>query len=478
MKKQGGLVVRPRTIGRLAGLSVSQCPNTVLSASRRNRSRKAKFVAVTKDPVSMRCNEQFRRSGVSGKTQVSRVATIATFFVLLGIMGTIPRTSGQSGTVISSTLFGMHLIGRNNSPQDSVGALGKGTCVNWAYSEPQRGVFNWANLDAWVQNAGNNHIDFFFSNDRVPPWAAADQGTCGPTYPGSTVIGCTSAVANIKDWDDFVTALATRYKGKLIYELWNEPNGKTFTGTIADMVTLTTHEYNIIRSIDPGALIVTPSCTYGTSGAAACLDQYFSAGGPTGVDVISWHAYWLAPEQVINEINKMRAVMAKYGIPSKPLWDTEGSWTSGLTTDQQAGFVARFYLLQGSMGVSRFYWYAWDSPQFGTMWDPVGGSHPDAIAYQQVYNWLVGANISGPCTMASNSTWTCSLTRPGGHQALAVWNALGSVSYAPASIYTDYKDLSGNTHQVQGSVQIGYNPILLENQNQPPPPTKLTLTVN
>ena len=47
----------------------------------------------------------------------------------------------------------------------------------------------------------------------------------------------------------------------MIYKLWDEPDASSFTGTITDMVTLTTHEFNIIRSIDPGALFLAPSPT-------------------------------------------------------------------------------------------------------------------------------------------------------------------------------------------------------------------------
>ena len=386
--------------------------------------------------------------------------------------------TGQSATEIPSTLFGMTLIDRNDWPQDSVGALGKGPGVNWSYTEPQRGIFNWANLDAWVKTAADHGVDFFFSTDLIPPWAAADQSSCGPTYPGSSVIGCTSTVANIKDCDDFVTALATRYKGKMIYELWNEPNAKSFTGTVAEMVTLTTHEYSIIRSIDPGALILAPSPAYGVAGSSTYMDQYFSAGGPTGIDVVTIHSYWAKPETVIGDINNMKAVMAKYNLASKPLWDTEGSWgTFSLPPDQQVGFVARYYLLNWSMGVSRFYWYAWDNAAWGKLWDPIAGPHPAAIAYQQVYNWMVGATMSSPCTMASDSTWTCILTRPGGYQALAIWNSAMTTSYTPASQYKRYLDLAGNGNSVNGSISIGYNPVLLVGPGLPAPPINLSVTI-
>jgi len=403
--------------------------------------------------------------------------------VILAIAGIIVITAGallctvataQSVTSIPSTFFGMSLINKNDWPQDSVGALAKGTLVNWSYVQKTKGTFDWTNLDAWVNLASTHGVSFFYSTDLVPPWAAADQTTCGPTYSGSSVTGCTSMVANIQDWDDFVTALATRYKGKMIYELWNEPNAKTFTGTVAEMVTLTTNEYNIIRSIDPGALILAPSPTYVTANPASYLDQYFTAGGPTGVDVITFHGYWPDPEHVATTIGQIQAIMTKYNLSSKPLWDTEGSWNTSLPTSEQGGFVARYYLMHWSAGVSRFYWYAWDRPTYGTMWDATTGPHPDATAYQQVYDWMVGATMSSPCTKASDSTWTCTLTRPGGYRALAVWNSATTTSYTPGSQYQQYLDLAGNTNPVNRSVTIGYNPILLV--SSAPPAAVLTST--
>jgi hypothetical protein len=285
-------------------------------------------------------------------------------------------------------------------------------------------------------------------------------------------------VANIQDWDDFITAVATRYKGKLIYELWNEPNNTpSFTGTVANMVTLTTDEYNIIRSIDPGALILAPSPT---AGGASWMDQYFGSGGPTGVDVVTFHTYHSAPELKVNDINNMRKVMAKYNLSSKPLWDTESSWgTFSLTPDQQVGYVARDYLMQWSEGVSRYYWYGWDTAIWGTLWDSTTGAHAAATAYQQIYNWMVGATMSSPCTMASDSTWTCTLTRPGGSQAQATWNSATTTSYTPASQFTQYLDLTGKTNPIQRAVTIGYNPILLvSSAPAPTPPTNLTITVH
>jgi hypothetical protein len=267
-------------------------------------------------------------------------------------------------------------------------------------------------------------------------------------------------VTNIQDWDDYVTALVTRYKGRIqIYELWNEPEA-FFKGTTAELVTLTTHMYKIIRSVDPHAIILSPA----PGDLDSYMDAYFAAGGPTGVDGISFHTYTATPEKVLDYVNNIKQVAAKYGLASKPLWNTEGSWgTASLTSDDQVAAVARFYLLQWSNGVSRFYWYAWDGGTWGALWDATNGPHPAAVAYQQVYHWMVGATMTTPCSVDARSTWTCGLSRPGGYQAQAIWNTTSTLSYTRPSKFAVYADLAGHTFKITGrSVTIGPKPILLE----------------
>jgi hypothetical protein len=83
-------------------------------------------------------------------------------------------------------------------------------------------------------------------------------------------------VAHIEDWDNYITALATRYKGKMIYELWNEPSANPAL-SVDDMVTLITQEYNIIRKIDPGATIV--CCAFTQYKSFSYMRKFFAAGG-------------------------------------------------------------------------------------------------------------------------------------------------------------------------------------------------------
>jgi hypothetical protein len=280
----------------------------------------------------------------------------------------------------------------------------------------------------------------------------------------------------MQDWENFVTALATRYKNQIyVYELWNEPQ-QYFSGTTAQLVALTQEEYEIIRSIDPAATILSPSIvSYGYE----YLDSYFSAGGTTAIDGVSMHSYPNPDNDIAETVTTsmtttIRTVMVKYGISEKLLWDTEGSWgstSSGDTSnpDLQAAFVARAYLLHWSMGISRYYWYAWDSPTWGTLWTSTKGPSEAATAYTQVYRWMEGATMAAACSFTGSSAYdavyNCNLTRSGGYQARAVWNTEGNSTYTAPSQFTKYLDLAGNTHAVPSNheVPIGQKPILLEN---------------
>jgi polysaccharide biosynthesis protein PslG len=402
-------------------------------------------------------------TNAAGSAAASFTANIST--IVPGYVGAVP-----------STYFAMHIIEPQDWPTVPVGALGKLTGSLWPYVEPTKGQYIWTRVDAFVDTASAHGISIMYSNDGVPPWAVADSATCfSQPYFGPY---CSGAVANLQDWDDFVAALVTRYKGRIqIYELWNEPEN-TFTGTRAQFVAMMQHEHDIIRALDPGASILSPSMV---SQGYSYLDSYFAAGGTTDIDAVAIHTYPDQTNDVAESITTsitttIRTVMSKYGLSATPLWGTEGSWgvqSAGDIIDPnlRTAFIAREYLLAWSMGISRFYWYAWDSIDVGTLWSPASAPSEPAVAYEQVYKWMNGATMSQACSLdgggtAYHAVYTCGLTRSGGYQALAVWNTDGASIYAAPVEYLHYLDLQGNTVAVPANhqVPVGLQPILLENK--------------
>ncbi len=414
--------------------------------------------------------------GFIHKASIILSAVLIGIFMATRALAGVASPTGLKGVAppaeIPASYFGMHISSTRHWPSVSVGALGKGTLVSWIYIETARGTFDWSKLDAWVDFAQSHGVSFFWANGGVPRWATSDQSKCRPSADPN-IDKCTAMITDITDWDNFITALVTRYKGKLIYELWNEPDyGASWTGSVADMVTLTSHMYNIVRSLDPGATIIAPS------GGATFMASYYAAGRVRTVDVVSVHGY---PGEGIHNVAEsiggiltvpMKAVMATYGL-RQPIWDTEGSWgnsASGAPTDPdvRAAFIARDFLLHWSNGITRFYWYAWDGVIFGELWTVANGPNLAAAAYQQVYSWMIGAKMLGPCSMNGgtiySATYTCDLVRDRGYSARAVWNTVGDTNFVVPSTYTQYRDLGGLVHTVptSPSITIGKKPILLE----------------
>lgn len=411
--------------------------------------------------------------------------------------------ASPSAFPVPSAFFGMHITcngwngttcGPFNWPTVPIGSLGKPSCTGWHFIQQSRGTYNWSTLDQYVNLAQQKNVDLIYTFYGVPSWAVSTPNACVPSSCSPSIQDCEGAPpARMQDFANFVTALVTRYQGKIkFYELWNEPYDSYGNGLVISpsaMAAMTTNAYNIIRSIDPGAQIISPSMSTTTLASIQYASDYFAAGGPTGVDIASIHAYPSgvsavsdAPEAITPNrylLWYLLPALTQY-LPDKPLWDTEGSWggLGGQITNpsQEAAFIARWYILHWSSGFARTYWYEWDNPEVGTLMPSMLGSSTPATAFQQVQNWLIGRTMTTQCRPGADSiTWTCGLAGPNGYQAIIVWNTSGTGSFAPPAWpdplapsgllnYTQYRDLAGNIHPYSGGVvSTGIQPILLEN---------------
>jgi hypothetical protein len=420
---------------------------------------------------------------------------------------------GSSGQAIPATFFALTIpAGGSDYPTVGVGALGHPSTLAWAFIEENQGSYDFTGFDGYVNDAvqhglvdSNGVAQVTITFGYTPPWAAADSSGC--TTAGGRGV-CPSPPANIGDWTNFVTAVVNHYNGTTAphvkyYELWNEFNSPTFwTGNMQDMVSLASAAYPIIHT-DPYSMLLTPSVTGPAEGTSSTngitwMTSYLQAGGSQYADGGTFHGYLAPsgggnvslfpfPEQdytsgctsgsvcfgsILTKETGFRQVFDQNGLSGKPMLDTEGSWgdNSNLPDpNQEAAWVARWLILQAGYypNITQASWYAWGYPAgSGELESGTGTPNQAGVAYGQVYNWLVGASFGSQCSSDSNSTWTCPLTRSGSYQGLIVWNENGNFSYSPASTYTQYQDLAGNTTQLSGgSITIGIQPVLLENQN-------------
>jgi uncharacterized protein (TIGR03437 family) len=407
-------------------------------------------------------------------------------FILLAVATAVAQTDNS----ISGSFFGISALG-GSFPAPTVGALGHPE-FSWAQMEPAAGNFDFSRLDAYVVNAQhhglvdatNTAAVVFALSAGTPAWAVADQSSC-------TAGVCTAPPDNPQDWKDYVSALLQHYNGQTqphirYYELWNEANSSgSWTGTNAQMVSLAQGAYAVVHA-DRNSLLLTPSVVGMTQ--VSWMTAYLKAGGGNYADGGAFHGYiavasaapYPMPEDsgcqgcygsIVTMATAMRNVLDTYGLATKPMLMTEGSWGgANLSSTTQTEWLARYVLLLAGLRISlnlpTAVWYAWGDPglNWGTLTTP--GMQPTVagLAYRQLYNWLAGATALKPCSSAASGTWTCNFTRPGGYVAQAVWNTQGYISYFPGLSFVQYRDLEGNTKALTagGFIDVGPEPVLFE----------------
>ncbi len=373
---------------------------------------------------------------------------------------------------LSGQFFGMHTLSPSRHwPTVPFGAM-RPAGVTWGALEPARDQYDWSPLDFWLQQTESHGVQFDYVFLNVPAWTSTrpDEACAGKR------IGC-AAPPHLDDWDKFVRALATRYKGRISsYEMWNEPNASGYwSGSPKQMVELAAHAYGIIKSIDPSAIVTTPaaSSTGYPLSHDAWMDQYLAAGGGKYADVVAWHGYSgrndrpaLPPEELPDQIHALRAVLNQHGLGQMPIWNTEGGWGKNdqlPDENAQASFLMRWYLLQFTNGVARAYWYQWDNPNWGTLWREGIGVDAAGKAYQQVHDWLTGVTAAAPCHPHPSSTlWTCDLKK-GSVLYRAAWSTEGEIPFPDISDVESFSDEENPPGTPAGKpILVGTRPVLFK----------------
>src|SRR3954467_15673746 len=132
-----------------------------------------------------------------------------------------PPTELRSSSSIAESTFGMHVHDPiNHWPATPVGYWRAWDArVDWPRVEPAQGSFDFTVLDRYVDQAEQHHAKTLYVLGNTPKWAAQD-----PTSVGTQGLrGATSPPTDVQLWQEFVSAVVTRYKGQIdAYEIWNE----------------------------------------------------------------------------------------------------------------------------------------------------------------------------------------------------------------------------------------------------------------
>ena len=224
--------------------------------------------------------------------------------------------------------------------------------VEWFRYNPAPGQYDWGGLDRIVESANAYGVNVLFSVVKAPQWArpAGDTDQGPPADPNT--------------YGTFMREMAARYKGRVkAYEIWNEQNlyyewggrgGKLNAGRYVQLLAAA---YNAIKSVDPGAVVISGALTpTGVSDGdiaiddRAYLEQMYQAGLARYCDAVGAHpsGYNNPPDadwQTLSDpstprckghpswffrgtMEGYRNIMVKYGDGRKRIWVTEFGWAS------------------------------------------------------------------------------------------------------------------------------------------------------
>jgi hypothetical protein len=378
-------------------------------------------------------------------------------------------------------------------------------------------MYTFSRTPAWA--ARNPHSTCGPNRDEAdcsPPADLATSAACQGPLQGTVTTDCYFKEFVTSMLDHVCTGKAPNKSCRIVaFTCWNEPNLDGFwIGTYAESARMCSDMVRVVKEQCKDCVTLTPDISAATlgdtkeNGDSRGYDEWFknflAAYKQYGnyPDAGAFHPYAarthginpapfpdtfagsgcpgekrspVCPDTLLGKIDTMRAIMEQGGMAGKPLWATEGGWgTNGEMTDAdaQAAYVARWLILQASAGVQRAYWYMWDTgtnPQgWGGLWDDARGTYKAGIAYGQVYNWLVGATFTKPCS-ADHDVWSCDLTLADGKQGRIVWNAARSYDagftskYKVGAEFSQVRDLSGHEAAIaDGVVAIGTKPVMVE----------------
>ena len=355
-----------------------------------------------------------------------------------------PTEVPVDANAVPASMVGLHIEGVEGGAWASApfGALrlwDNGTA--WSQIELAKGEFKWDNIEGSLENAeAKGMSDIMLVLGTTPEWAAKEINDTDYPQPGAA-----SAPANLADWDDWVTEVVTRYKGRFSsYQIWNEANLVNFyNGTPEEMAEMTKRAYDIIKAIDPEALVIAPSPSLRLTKAfdrfyPTYLAKLAELGWP--VDVFAIHTYPAADGDPVARgalVKAAQAALTAAGAPDLPLWDTELNYglagpgdnpKQEITGVRAAGFVVRTYIDDLRLGVDRSYWYIWTLRPYDLLGVQAYAGSDGEQGFFAVDAWVTGATFDG-CTEADNAV-SCEFSRGGGTEKWVVaWAQTGEVAY-------------------------------------------------
>ncbi|MFH1601448.1 MAG: cellulase family glycosylhydrolase [Candidatus Shapirobacteria bacterium] len=202
----------------------------------------------------------------------------------------------------------------------------------WAYQDPncnQDGTVRWQGRIC----APNPQVFAYFVEKTVERYGCGPGGKC-----------------QIKNW-----------------EIWNEPdlNSNTyFYGSLSDYGQMLYRGYRAVKKSDPQAIVVLGGISQAGIEPGAYLDQllsktYLNKPASAYFDVFNFHYYYGHTNDLVYDgLKRVKQVLAKYGLESKPVWMTEVN-RGGQCVDPNlvAAELTKVFEPLIAAGVEKIYWF-------------------------------------------------------------------------------------------------------------------------
>lgn len=176
----------------------------------------------------------------------------------------------------------------------------------WAKTEKTKGVYDFAWLDALVDDACGRGLNVLLETDYGNP---IYQGGGGFDLAG----GFPTSEEGLAAWDKWVEAMALRYKGRVRdWAMWNEPDINK-KHTPADIAAFNIRTAEIIKRVIPDARIAGLSLARSSPKFFEQCLQALAAQGK--VDLFQWfiyHGYEFNPAKSYANVEDLKATLAKY----------------------------------------------------------------------------------------------------------------------------------------------------------------------
>lgn len=123
----------------------------------------------------------------------------------------------------------------------------------------------------------------------------------------------------------YIEQVVSRYKTRVIYEIWNEPNHVFWKGSDKNFFKVSAAAAKKIRETEPDAIIL--------AGSTSRFDKKFTrgmfqAGAMNYTDGFSVHPYGTSPEDTIRQVDNLKKIYKEFNY-EKPVWITEVGFSTG-----------------------------------------------------------------------------------------------------------------------------------------------------